>query len=279
MVLKVENLKKYYGKKREIRAVDGISFEIQEGEIFSLLGPNGAGKTTTIKCILGLRKPTSGSIQFSGQYGIAYVPEGKELYENYSVERMIATAEELTENFDAKRCWKLTEEFNIPFREKLANLSNGEQTLLYIALTLSQRADLYIFDEPTLGLDPIARNKVLERIRAIPIENEGAAVLYTSHILSEVEKISDKVAILCNGKIAEMDLLDKMKEKFCSIVLENVKLPDLPFIVKYKSTSSENVYITYRADAERLGFECKPASLEMVFEAVIMNQVENSNKG
>lgn len=278
MVLKVENLKKYYGKKREIRAVDGISFEIQKGEIFSLLGPNGAGKTTTIKCILGLRRPTSGSIEFSGQHGIAYVPEGKELYENYSVERMIVVAEELTENFDAKLCWELTKEFDIPLREKIANLSNGEQTLLYLALTLSQRADLYIFDEPTLGLDPIVRNKVLEQIRNIPIDKEGASVMYTSHILSEVEKIADRVAIMCNGKIVEMDLIDNMKEKFCSIVLDNTEPPNLPFIVKYKSTSSETVYITYRADAERLGLECRPASLEMVFEAVIMNQVENSYK-
>ncbi|ODN30026.1 ABC transporter ATP-binding protein [Fervidobacterium thailandense] len=278
MVLKVEDLKKYYGEKNKIKAVDGISFEIEKGEIFSLLGPNGAGKTTTIKCILGLRKPTSGSIEFFGQFGIAYVPEGKELYENYSVERMIAVAEELTENFDSELCWKLTEEFDIPLREKIANLSNGEQTLLYLAVTLSQRADLYIFDEPTLGLDPIVRNKVLERIRTIPVDKEGASVLYTSHILSEVEKISDKVAIMCNGKIVEMDLLDNMKEKFCSIVLENTEPPNLPFLVKYRSTTSENVYITYRTDAERLGFECKPASLEMVFEAVIMNQVKNHNK-
>lgn len=256
MILSVKDLVKSYRNKR---AVDGVSFEIQKGEIFALLGPNGAGKTTTIKCILGLRKPDSGSISLNGSF--SYLPEQKELYRYMTVERMVKTAEQITDNFDTKKALSLLEEFRIPLKEKIANLSHGMATLTYLSIILSQKADLYLMDEPTWGLDPIMRNRVLEMIRSL--SSDGRSVLYTSHILSEVERVADTVAIMVSGKIVELDNLDNLKEKYVLCVVPkgtNVKG------YLYKSTKSEDVYLVRKEEAAG---ETQPASFDIIFEALV----------
>jgi len=163
MVLSVKNLVKSYRNKR---AVDGVSFDVGKGQIFALLGPNGAGKTTTIKCVLGLRKADSGEITINGSY--SYLPEQKEMYRYLTVEKMVRTNERISRSFDAKRALDLLEEFQIPLKEKIANLSHGMNTLAYLSLVLAEDVDLYLMDEPTWGLDPLMRNKVLDLIRTIP---------------------------------------------------------------------------------------------------------------
>lgn len=263
-VLEIKNLKKYYGN---IHAVDGISFEVEKGEIFALLGPNGAGKTTTIKCILGLRKKDEGSIDLQGS--IAYLPEGKELYGSYTVKKMIEVTADVTDEFDKEKCWAYIDKFQIPLDEKVSNLSNGQTTQLYLALVLSQRAELYIFDEPTWGLDPIVRNQVLDMIREIPLL--GASVLYTSHILGEVEKVADKVAIMNRGKILEVGYLDDIKERYCAIsVPSSTKFQGISGY-RYKSTESENIYIVNKEYALTNNFECSPVTFETIFEALVIN--------
>ncbi|KAF2961554.1 multidrug ABC transporter ATP-binding protein [Fervidobacterium sp. 2310opik-2] len=267
LVLEVRGLKKYY---KEIRAVDSISFSIEKSEIFALLGPNGAGKTTTIKCILGLRFKDSGEIIKNGK--IAYLPEGKELYQSYTVKKMVEFTADLTEDFDKSKCYGLIEKFDLPLSEKVSELSNGQTTQLYLALVLSQKADLYILDEPTWGLDPIVRNQILDAIRNIPMD--GGSVLYTSHILSEVEKVADKVAIMNKGKIIEIGYLDDIKEKYCAIKVEKGKKVEG---YKYKSTKSEDIYIVTKDYAKENKFEYELVTFDVLFEAFIVGSNTNGN--
>lgn len=270
MILKVEGLRKYYGRRAEVKAVDDVSFEVREGEIVALLGPNGAGKTTIVKCILGLRRPSGGSVRLYGS-PVSYVPEGKELYEGYSVESTIRFTSLLTMNFDEVLCNQLIEEFAIPKRERVSNLSNGERTLLYLAIALAQKAMLYVFDEPTWGLDPIMRNRVLDKVRSLTVERENAAVIYTSNILGEVEKVADRVSILSKGRILEFDNLDNLKEKFCTVSLRRGStVPGLKLWL-YKRTEDEDVYVALASEAERARVEYGPASLEVVFETLVLN--------
>uniref|UniRef100_A0A7C5Y8B3 ABC transporter ATP-binding protein n=1 Tax=Fervidobacterium nodosum TaxID=2424 RepID=A0A7C5Y8B3_9BACT len=267
MVLEVRDLRKYY---KNIKAVDGISFCVDKNEVFALLGPNGAGKTTTIKCILGLRNKDGGEIKLSGTVG--YLPEGKELYQSYTVRKMIEITASITKDFDKDKCFKFIEQFDMPLSEKVSELSNGQTTQLYISLVLSQRAELYILDEPTWGLDPIVRNQILEMIRNIPFD--GSSVLYTSHILSEVEKVADKVAIMNKGKIIEIGYLDDIKEKYCAIRVDKSKNVSG---YKYKSTESENVYVVKKEWAQENGFTCEPITFDILFEAIVLGSNSNSN--
>ncbi len=270
LVLEVRGLKKYY---KEIKAVDDISFSIKKGEIFALLGPNSAGKTTTIKCILGLRFKDSGEIIKNGT--IAYLPEGKELYQSYTVRKMIEFTADLTSDFDKGKCYSLIEKFDLPLSEKVSELSNGQTTQLYIALVLSQKADLYILDEPTWGLDPIVRNQILDAIRNIPMD--GGSVLYTSHILSEVEKVADKVAIMNKGKIIEIGYLDDIKERYCAIKVEKGKKAKG---YQYKSTQSEDIYIVKKDYAKENKFECELITFDILFEALIVgSNISGDSRG
>jgi ABC-2 type transport system ATP-binding protein len=267
LVLSVKNLKKYYGN---IHAVDGISFEVLKGEIFALLGPNGAGKTTTIKCILGLRRKDAGEIVLRGS--ISFVPDGKELYGSYTVEKMVKVAKELTERFDEKKCFEYVERFQIPLNEKVSSLSSGQTTQLYLSIAFSQDAELYIFDEPTWGLDPIVRSQVLEMIRDLPLGDRS--VLYTSHILSEVEKVADKVAIMNKGKILDMGYLDEIKEKYCAVTVPMGSEIDG---YKYKSTKNEDVYVVTRDYAILNNLEYTPVPFEVIFEALVMGNNNSIN--
>lgn len=256
MVLKVEGLSKSYKDKK---AVDNISFEIEQGCIFALLGPNGAGKTTTIKCILGLRKPDSGKITLNGSF--AYLPETKELYRYLTVEKMVEISSMITENFDKQKAFQILSDFQIPFKEKIANLSHGMLTQTYMALVLSQKTEIYFMDEPTWGLDPIMRNKILEMIRQLSYNS--STVFYTSHILAEVEKIADIVAVMVKGKIVEMDHLDDLKEKYVlCVVPKGEKLNGY----HYKSTEDEDVYVVKKEFAQG---SIEPATFEVIFEAIV----------
>lgn len=256
MVLKVEGLSKSYKDKK---AVDNISFEVEKGCIFALLGPNGAGKTTTIKCILGLRKPDSGKITLNGSF--AYLPETKELYRYLTVEKMVEISSMITENFDKQSAFQILSDFQIPLKEKIANLSHGMLTQTYMALVLSQKAEIYFMDEPTWGLDPIMRNKILELIRRLSYNS--STVFYTSHILAEVEKIADIVAVMVKGKIVEMDHLDDLKEKYVlCVVPKGEKLNGY----HYKSTEDEDVYVVKKEFAQG---SIEPATFEVIFEAIV----------
>ncbi|HEW92432.1 MAG TPA: ABC transporter ATP-binding protein [Thermotogaceae bacterium] len=214
-VISVKNLRKTYSNG--VEAVKGINLSVQNQLVHALLGPNGAGKTSTMKSILGFIK-FEGDIKVFGKNidevrnRISFVPEEKNFYTHLTPQKSIKMCKRLFKNFNDEEAFKLLKYFDIPINKKIGSFSNGMKTSLYISLSLAQEADLYIFDEPTTGLDPIKRSDLLELIRQKIID--GKTVLYSSHIIPEVEKIADYISIMYKGRIIYSGFRDDIKEKF-----------------------------------------------------------------
>ena len=215
LTLDIQNLEKTY--KGNVEAVRGIDVKLDKQRIYALLGPNGAGKTTVLKSILGLIN-YSGSILVLGKpidevrEMISFVPEEKNLYENLDIEKTLKLNRRISSRFDENQARKYIAHYKLPCTKKIRTFSNGMKTAIYISLALSTDVDLYILDEPTWGLDPIMRDDTLEFIREKVIL--GKTVLYTSHIIPEVEKIADEFFIMINGKVKYSGDLDGIKEKY-----------------------------------------------------------------
>jgi ABC-2 type transport system ATP-binding protein len=209
-VVQVEKLRKTYGATV---AVDEVSFEVQEGEIFGMVGPNGAGKTTTIECIEGLRKPEQGTIRVLGvdpqrDSQTLRTRTGMQLQQSNLPERMkVWEALDLYSSFYPKAAdWEellkqlgLEEKRNATF----SKLSGGQKQRLFIALALLPNPQLVFLDELTTGLDPQARHAIWDLVR--DVRSKGKTILLTTHFMEEAERLCDRVAILDHGRIVALD--------------------------------------------------------------------------
>lgn len=210
-MIQVENLQKSYGS---LRAVDGISFEVSEGELFGFLGPNGAGKTTTISMISGLLKPDAGSIRI-GDIDVWHTPKAAKRILGL-VPQDVSLYEELTgwENlqfwgslYDLPRAelktnigeWLERVGLSDRARDPVAKYSGGMKRRLNLAVGLVHKPKVVLLDEPTVGIDPQARNHILEIIREIA--RSGVTILFTTHHLEEAETLCQRIAIMDHGKI------------------------------------------------------------------------------
>jgi ABC-2 type transport system ATP-binding protein len=209
-IIRVDGLRKVYGATV---AVDGVSFEVREGEIFGMVGPNGAGKTTTVECLEGLRKPDAGTVRVLGldprRDGNALRQRtGMQLQQSNLPERMrVWEALDLYASFYPKPVdWRellaqlgLEEKREAPF----AKLSGGQKQRLFIALALLPDPQVVFLDELTTGLDPQARHAIWDLVR--DVRARGKTVVLTTHFMEEAEKLCDRIAILDNGKIVALD--------------------------------------------------------------------------
>ena len=206
----VENLTKTYGT---LRAVDGVSFTVEEGEIFGLLGPNGAGKTTTVEILAGLRQRDSGSISI---FGLDPGRQPVELKNRLGVQLQqvalyprltVAEMAELFASFYPKRLNPSEVIAKVGLKEKAntqtRRLSGGQKQRLAIALTMVGDADLVFLDEPTTGLDPQARRSLWDLI--LDLKRHGKTVFLTTHYMDEAERLCDRVAIMDHGRIIALD--------------------------------------------------------------------------
>lgn len=209
-IVQVEKLRKTYGNTV---AVDEITFDVAEGEIFGIVGPNGAGKTTTIECLEGLRKPDSGLVrvlgvdpQMEGQKLCLRV--GMQLQQSNLPDRMrVWEALDLYASFYPKAAdWKellvqlgLEEKRNAPF----AKLSGGQKQRLFVALALLPNPSLVFLDELTTGLDPQARHAIWDLVRAV--RSQGKTILLSTHFMEEAERLCDRVAIFDHGRVVALD--------------------------------------------------------------------------
>ncbi|RME87905.1 MAG: ABC transporter ATP-binding protein, partial [Anaerolineae bacterium] len=211
--IEVHELRKVYGA---LVAVDGISFRVEEGEIFGLLGPNGAGKTTTVECLEGLRAPTSGTARVLGmdpwREGRALRQViGIQLQEGALPARLrVAEACDLFASFyGAGDDWSsLLEEVGLGGKRKtfFSELSGGQKQRLFVVLALLNRPQLVFLDELTTGLDPQARRAMWDLVRRI--REQGTTVVLTTHYMDEAEALCDRVAILDGGRILALDSPD-----------------------------------------------------------------------
>jgi ABC-2 type transport system ATP-binding protein len=209
-IVQVEELRKTYS---DLVAVDSVSFEVKEGEIFGMVGPNGAGKTTTIECLEGLRKPDAGKVRVLGvdpqREGHALRERtGMQLQSSNLPDRMkVWEALDLYASFYPKAAdWKellvqlgLEEKRNTSF----SKLSGGQKQRLFIALALLPDPQLVFLDELTTGLDPQARHAIWDLVRSV--RERGKTVFLTTHFMEEAEKLCDRVAILDHGKLVALD--------------------------------------------------------------------------
>lgn len=266
-VLEVKNLTKKFGK---FTAVDNISFDLKEGEILGLLGPNGAGKTTTIDMLLGLTTPTSGSMNFFGlpfeenrvsilkrmNFSASYInmPWMLKVIENlYTFARLYEV-----DNYKEK-VKKLMDEFQLTdTKDKLTNdLSSGQLTKLYLCKAFINSPKLLLLDEPTAFLDPdiadVIRKLILKRVK-----NESMSILFTSHNMTEITEICDRVIFMSKGKIIAEDTPEELaqKIKFCKVrllfLIENNKVKTLLDNYKYKY-SIENKETVISLDEHNVG--------------------------
>ncbi len=218
-VINVENLVKYFDGRC---VLDGINLKIPRGCIYGLLGRNGAGKTTIIRILLGLEPATRGqtflldtestnlSARIRGRIGC--VAEGHNLIQNYKVSRLIRLCRDLSLQWNDEFFAGLMETFRLPTDRRVRELSIGMRAQLNLALAMAADPELLILDDPTLGLDTVARRQFLELAIEI-IQQQGRTILFCSHILSDVERIADRIGILAAGKLVVDCPLEKLKER------------------------------------------------------------------
>ncbi|MDG6218620.1 MAG: ABC transporter ATP-binding protein [Candidatus Thermoplasmatota archaeon] len=215
--MQVHNLTKKY---KEVTAVDMISFSVKKGEIFGFLGPNGAGKTTTIRTLLGFLKPNTGTAHVCGlnitdnivdiRRKVGYIPGELALYEHLTGRQCLNYFSTIR-NTDLSLLDELQDIFELPLDRRIKTYSRGMKQKLGIIQAFMDDPELVIMDEPTSGLDPLLQQKFYRFL-----ENEkkkGRTMFFSSHILSEVEKICDRVAIIRNGRLVALERIEDLKKK------------------------------------------------------------------
>ncbi|KAE8128451.1 MULTISPECIES: ABC transporter ATP-binding protein [Bifidobacterium] len=215
-VIAIEQLRKSFGS---VHALDGVSFNVGEGEVVGFIGPNGAGKSTTIRTLLGILRRDGGSATIFGKdvwshsqeihRRLSYVPGDVSLWGNLSGGEIIDLFMKLHGGGSAARRNELTERFELDPRKKAKGYSKGNRQKVGLIAALSVDSDLYILDEPTSGLDPLMESVFQEEIASI--KAQGKSVLLSSHILSEVERLADRVVIISKGVIVDSGTLDQLR--------------------------------------------------------------------
>lgn len=227
----IHNLVVAYGSHR---AVDGLRLEVPVGAIFGFLGPNGAGKTTTIKTLLGFRPPNGGSARVLG-YDIVheslevrartgYVSEVNTLCDTLTIPQICAFSRATNRRWNQAIVDRYLGRFRLPPRARVGQLSKGMKSQLALSLALGSEPDLLILDEPTAGLDPVARHEFLNTL-VREIAAEGKTIFFSSHILSEVEAVADQVGIIRAGRLVVSDDLDRLKQTQRLVCLTYADIP------------------------------------------------------
>lgn len=219
-MIEIKNVSKNYGKTN---ALNNVSFNLKEGQIVGLLGPNGSGKTTLIKILNGLLKDYRGDIKIDGnEIGvktksiISYLPDVSYFANWMNGEKAIGLFKDMYADFDEGKLKTLLESLKIDLKQPLKSMSKGMKERFQLALVMSRNAKIYILDEPIGGVDPAARELILNTI--LNNYNEGSIVLISTHIISEIENIFDSVIFLKEGQINLMgDVEDIRKEHNKSI--------------------------------------------------------------
>ncbi|MBN1861034.1 MAG: ABC transporter ATP-binding protein [Candidatus Thermoplasmatota archaeon] len=213
----VKHLTKYYGK---IKGIEDLTFSVKKGEIFGFLGPNGAGKTTTIRTLLGYLYPTSGEAYILGKTikdhiveikgNVGYIPGDLNLYGHLTGGQFLHYFDSLR-NKELSLLPELLQIFEVPLERKIKGYSRGMKQKLGIIQAFMDDPEIVIMDEPTSGLDPLLQQKFYEFLRSQ--KKKGKTIFFSSHVLSEVDKICDRIGIIRNGRLVALEDVDTLKEK------------------------------------------------------------------
>lgn len=202
-ILEAKNLSKSYFNKK---ALNDINLSIEKGEVLGFLGPNGSGKTTFIKIAAGILRQSNGEILINGMKPgvetkklVSYLPDRNYLYKWMKIKDAIEFFNDFYEDFDVKRCKELLDFMKLEEDYKITALSKGMMEKLNLTLVLSRKSKLYILDEPLAGVDPVAREKILDAI--IQNYNEDSSMIITTHLVKDIERIFDDIAFIKDGAI------------------------------------------------------------------------------
>ncbi len=215
-MIKVNEVIMNYGK---FQAVSGVSFEVEKGTIHGLIGENGAGKTTLIKCLVGIFKPASGQVLLEDQEiyenpkvkaKIGYVADSNKFFPSYRLGKMAEFFRDVYPNFSMDKLKELNQIFKLDMDKRINELSKGQQMRLAFMLNIAANTEVLIMDEPTSGIDAMAK-KELFSVLIKEVEERELTVIISSHHINELEKLCDTVTIIKNGKVISNDGLDEVK--------------------------------------------------------------------
>jgi len=219
-LLECKTLTKKYGP---LIALNNVSLTLERGSIIGLLGPNASGKTTFIKLINGLITPSSGEVYINGKkpgieskLSISFLPDANFLPEWMTVKQLLNYYQDFYSNFDIAKAYDMLSRLGLNDKMKLKSMSKGTKEKIQLILTMSRKADLYCLDEPIGGVDPAARDYILDTI--INNYNETGSILISTHLISDIEKILDDVVIIKNGCLYEHASVDEIRSKYNSSV-------------------------------------------------------------
>ncbi len=212
-LVEFEHVTKQYGNQK---ALNDLSFTIEPGKIYGLLGPNGSGKSTTIKIINDLLQPTSGTVLINGKAPgveskkiISYLPDRNYLSDWMKVEDAFKLFQDFYVDFDYKRAEEMLHSLNIDITARLKTLSKGTLEKVQLILIMARRAQLYVLDEPIAGVDPAARDYILQTI--LSNYGEDSSILISTHLITDIEKILDEVLFIQNGQIVLQGAVDDIR--------------------------------------------------------------------
>ena len=227
VVLETNNLTKYYGKSL---ALDHLNFKIKKGSIYGLLGRNGAGKTTAIKLMLGLLKPTQGSSKIFDcnsqdlspkiRERVGYVAEGHHLYRWMNIKQLRDFQKVFfPDSWDDNMFDDMINYFGLPTNKKIKHFSNGQKAQVSLALAMAPDSELLIMDDPTLGLDATIRRQFLEGAIQL-IQKKGKSILFSSHILSDVERVADRIAVIDRGVLRADCSVEQFQDSIKKVIFK-----------------------------------------------------------
>jgi ABC-2 type transport system ATP-binding protein len=220
-----QGLTKFYGETPVVRRLD---LSVPAGCVYGFLGRNGAGKSTTIRMLTGMIEPDEGEALLLGEdprtmtpqtrSRIAYVAEGHPLYQLMTIERLERFTRSFYERWNSELFGQIIEHFGLPGRQRIWRLSNGQRAQVALALAVAPDPELLILDDPTLGLDTVVRRDMLESLVQL-IQREGRTILFSSHILGDVERVADRIGILVDGVLRVDCPTDQFKQSVRKLII------------------------------------------------------------
>jgi len=214
-IIEIKELSKQYFNKK---ALNNISINIEKGKIIGILGPNGSGKTTLIKIITGILRQSKGEIKIDGKTPgvytksiVSYLPDRNFLYPWMNIKDAIAFYKDFYKDFDEKKAYELLDFMKLNSKSKISSLSKGMTEKLNLALVLSRKAKVYVLDEPIAGVDPVARDQILNAI--IENYNKDSTMIITTHLVRDMESIFDDIIFLKEGEVFLARNAEELREE------------------------------------------------------------------
>lgn len=282
-IIVVQEVSKIYGRKEALKKIDLI---VPKGCVFGLMGKNGAGKTTLIKALLGLVKPTSGRIDLFGENPwdfsdktkeqIGYTPQSDQLYSWLTVGELIAYTASFYPKWNPKLVEKLLHDWDVEPQDRVGILSEGQMQKVAIILALGHEPELLIFDEPVASLDPMARRQFLKTILEI-VSDRDCTIFFSSHITPDLERVTDRVAILNKGNVDFTGGLDTLKDRVKRLRINSDRaLPDNLFVEGTLSCErqGQTALISVREFSDRLVYDLtKRFNAEITVEDLNLEEI------